>query len=214
MSFNFNSYNNTFNINIKNKWINEYKNLNEKLKDEELDLLKLFLVKNYHLNKVYKKYVYKDFTSNNSYYENNRKKIKSFLSDLVKSKNEKKKKNFQDLISSIKIESNKKYELLLKEEKQLKNDLKKFDQKIIVEYDKEIENWINEYNNNKNKNNTNINNINNINITNNSSILLDNENNMDYDKEEREICNIFNLIDNKKEKNIKYRTIDKLKYYK
>ena len=211
MSFNFNSYNNTFNINIKNKWINEYKNLNEKLKDEELDLLKLFLVKNYHLNKVYKKYVYKDFTSNNSYYENNRKKIKSFLSDLVKSKNEKKKKNFQDLISSIKIESNKKYELLLKEEIQLKNDLKKFDQKIIVEYDKEIENWINEYNNNTNKNNTN---INNINITNNSSILLDNENNMDYDKEEREICNIFNLIDNKKEKNIKYRTIDKLKYYK
>ena len=68
MSFNFNSYNNTFNINIKNKWINEYKNLNEKLKDEELDLLKLFLVKNYHLNKVYKKYVYKDFTSNNPYY--------------------------------------------------------------------------------------------------------------------------------------------------
>ena len=59
MSFNFNSYNNTFNINIKNKWINEYKNLNEKLKDEELDLLKLFLVKNYHLNKVYRKYVYK-----------------------------------------------------------------------------------------------------------------------------------------------------------
>ena len=55
MSFNFNSYNNKFNINIKNKWIKKYKNLNEKLKDEELDLLKLFLVKNYHLNKVYKK---------------------------------------------------------------------------------------------------------------------------------------------------------------
>ena len=198
MSFNFSSYNNTFNINIKNKWIKEYKNLNEQLRDEELDLLKLFLVKNYHLNKVYKKYVYKEIVTNNSYYENNLKKIKFYSRDLIKSKSIKNKEIFQKMISSFKLESNKKYELLLKEEKQLKNDLKKYDNKIMDEYEKEIENWINGYNNN----------------TNNSSILLDNVNNIDYDKEEKEIYNIFNLIDNKKEKKVKYRTVDKLKNYK
>ena len=198
MSFNLSSYNNTFNINIKNKWIKEYKNLNQQLRDEELDLLKLFLVKNYHLNKAYKKYVYKEIVTNNSYYENNLKKIKLYSRDLIKSKNVQKKEYFKKMISSFKLESNKKYELLLKEEKQLKNDLKKYDNKIIEEYDKEIENWIYGYNNN----------------TNNSSILLDNANNIDFDKEEKEIYNIFNLIDNKKEKNVKYRTVDKLKNYK
>ena len=198
MSSNFNKYNNAFNINLKTKWKNEYNNLNEKLKDKELDLLKLFLVKNYHLNKVYKKYVYKEITSNNSYYESNMKKIKLFLRELLKSKSEKKKENFQKMISSFKLESNKKYELLLKEEKRIKNDLKNFDNKIIEEYDKDIENWLNEYNNNAN----------------NSSILVDNFNNFDYDKEDKEIYSIFNFIDNKEEKKLKYKAVDKLKNYK
>ena len=60
-----NSYNN-----IKNKWIYEYLQLKQNLKDEELNLLKFFLVKNYHLNKVYKKYVYKEIALNDSYYQN------------------------------------------------------------------------------------------------------------------------------------------------
>ena len=212
MSFNFNTIN--IKKNTKNKWINEYEKLNQNLKDEELNLLKLFLVKNYHLNKSYKKYVYKEITANNLYYENNNKKIRSNLDDLIKLKSldnktnnnnelQKKEKIFQSLISSIKSESNKKYDLLLKEEKQIENDLKKYDEKAMEEYDKEIESWIT--NNNNNNINTNNNN------TNNSSILIDNGNG-DYDKED--ISALFTLIDKKKEKNIKYRTIDNLKNYK
>ena len=213
MSFNFNTIN--IKKNTKNKWINEYEKLNQNLKDEELNLLKLFLVKNYHLNKSYKKYVYKEITANNLYYENNNKKIRSYLDDLIKLKSldnktnnnnelQKKEKIFQSLISSLKSESNKKYDLLLKEEKQIENDLKKYDEKAMEEYDKEIESWIT----NNNSNNINTNNNNN---TNNSSILIDNANG-DYDKED--ISALFTLIDKKKEKNIKYRTIDNLKNYK
>ena len=51
----FNKYNSE-----KQKWIKEYEKLIQNYKNEELDLLKLFLLKNYHLNKVYKKYVYKE----------------------------------------------------------------------------------------------------------------------------------------------------------
>ena len=197
MSFNFNTIN--IKKNTKNKWINEYEKLNQNLKDEELNLLKLFLVKNYHLNKSYKKYVYKEITSNNLYYENNNKKIRSSLDDLIKLKSidnktnnnnelQKKEKIFQSLISSIKSESNKKYELLLKEEKQIENDLKKYDEKAMEEYDKEIESWIT----NNNSNNSNNINTNNNNNTNNSSILIDNANG-DYDKED--ISALFTLIE-------------------
>ena len=122
MSLNFNTSN--ININIKNKWINEYKDLNKNLKDEEFNLLKLFLVKNYHLNKSYKKYVYKEIVAYNSYNENNYKKIRNYFNDLLKliikdkvknlNQIQIKKKNCQDLISSIKNESNKKYALFLK----------------------------------------------------------------------------------------------------
>lgn len=201
MSLNFNTSN--ININIKKKWINEYKDLNQNLKDEEFNLLKLFLVKNYHLNKSYKKYVYKEIVAYNSYNENNYKKIRNYFNDLLKliikdkvknlNQIQIKKKNCQDLISSIKNESNKKYALFLKEEKEIENELKKFDKKAMEEYDKEIENWKNELNNNSN--------------TNNSSILLDNLN--DFDKED--ISSLFNLIDKKAQKNIKCRTIDRLK---
>ena len=207
MSFNFNT--NIINKNTKNKWINEYEKLNQNLKDEELNLLKLFLVQNYHLNKSYKKYVYKEILSNNLYYENNYKKIRASLDDIIKLKDkdnfinnselQKKKQIFQNLFLSIKNESNKKYDLLLKEEKQVENDLTNFDKKSMEEYDKEIEKWIN--NNNIKPNN----------ISNNSSILVDNIN-RDYDKED--ISVLFNLIDKKNEKNIKYRTIDNLKKYK
>ena len=69
-------------INIKNRWINQYKQLIQNIKNEELNLLKFFLVKNYHLNKVYKKYVYKEVMANNSFYENNYKKIKIYLNEL------------------------------------------------------------------------------------------------------------------------------------
>ena len=205
----------SYNINnIKNKWIEEYKVLKQNLKDEELNLLKFFLVKNYHLNKVYKKYVYKEIVSNNSYYENNNKKIKSSLNDLVsyysklKLKNiqtnssnllVKKKKLFQNLITSIKAESNKKYELLLKEEKDLENDLQKFDPDAIIQYNKDVDDWISEF-----KNNSNI-------MNNNNSIILDN-NLTEYNKEE--VSSIIAIFDKKKQKNIKYRALDKLKPYK
>ena len=206
------SYN--INNNIKNKWIEEYKALKQNLKDEELNLLKFFLVKNYHLNKVYKKYVYKEIVSNNSYYENNNKKIKSSLNDLVsyysklKLKNIqtnssnlliKKKKLFQNLITSIKAESNKKYELLLKEEKDLENDLQKIDPDAMVQYNKDVDDWTSEF-----KNNSNI-------MSNNNSIILDN-NLTEYNKDE--ISSIVAFFDKKRQKNIKYRGFEKLKPYK
>ena len=205
MSFNLNTIN--INKNTKNKWINEYVKLNQDLKDEELNLLKLFLLKNYRLNKSYKKYVYKETISNNLYYENNNKKIRIILDDIIKLKSiynnnnnnnelQKKKKSFQNLILSIKEESNKKYDLLVKEEKQIENELKKYDNKTMEEYDKEIENWVNNFNNSANDS---------------SSILIDNIN---YDNDKDDISALFNLNNKKKEKNIKYRTIDNLKNYK
>ena len=149
------------NINQKNRWINQYKTLVQKIKDEELNLLKFFLVKNYHLNKVYKKYVYKEVMANNYYYENNYRKIKTHLNELLtsnlstqkinKTKNnyfnlQTKRKSFENIISSIKKEENKKYEKLQKEEKEILDELKQFDSETMKEYDKEIESWLNEYN--------------------------------------------------------------------
>ena len=122
-------------INLKNRWISQYKLLVQNIKDEELNLLKFFLVKNYHLNKVYKKYVYKEVIANNNYYENNYKKVKTHLNELLTSnlsslklnKTQKfyfnlqaKRKSFENIISSIEKEENKKYEKLQKEEKEIK----------------------------------------------------------------------------------------------
>ena len=150
------------NINLKSIWVNQYKRLVQNIKNEELNLLKFFLVKNYHLNKVYKKYVYKEVMENNYYYENNYKKIKTHLNELMtsnlstqrinKTKNinfnlQTKKKSFENIISSIIKEENKKYEQFQKEEKEILDELKQFDPEIMKEYDKEIKNWINEYNN-------------------------------------------------------------------
>ena len=149
------------NINQKNRWINQYKILVQNIKDEELNLLKFFLVKNYHLNKVYKKYVYKEVMANNYYYENNYRKIKTHLNELLtsnlstqkinKTKNnyfnlQTKRRSFENIISSIKKEENKKYEKLQKEEKEILDELKQFDSETMKEYDKEIESWLNEYN--------------------------------------------------------------------
>jgi len=198
------------NINLKNKWINQYKKLVQNMKNEELNLLKFFLVKNYHLNKVYKKYVYKEVMANNYYYENNYKKIKTHLSELLSSKLssqklnktksnnfnlQTKRKSFENIILSIKKEENNKYEKLQKEEKEILDELKQFDSETIKEYDKEIENWLNEYNNindNNIMNNYNekysssIFNNNNIEINNcrtfNSLEKIKNQNNMDFSK--------------------------------
>ena len=60
----------------KQKWIEEYKNLIQIFKNEELGLLKLFLIKNYHLNKVYKKYAYGEKETKN-YYIGIKRKIKN-----------------------------------------------------------------------------------------------------------------------------------------
>ena len=150
------------NIDQKNKWINQYKRLVQNIKNEELNLLKFFLIKNYHLNKVYKKYVYKEVIANNYYYENNYKKIKMHLNELLSSNLssqklnktpninfnlQTKRKSFENIISSIKKEENKKYEKFQKEEKEILDELKQYDSEIMKEYDKEIENWLKEYNN-------------------------------------------------------------------
>jgi len=188
-------------INLKNRWIYQYKLLVQNIKNEELNLLKFFLVKNYHLNKVYKKYVYKEVIANNNYYENNYKKVKTHLNELLTSnlsslklnKTQKfyvnlqtKRKSFENIISSIEKEENKKYEKLQKEEKEILNELKQFDSETMKEYDKEIENWLNEYNN-----------INDNNI-------IDNYN-------EHNSSSIFNI--NNKDKN-SFRTLDSLKKMK
>ena len=155
------------NINQKSKWINQYKKLIQNIKNEELNLLQFFLVKNYHLNKVYKKYVYKEVMLNNNYYENNYRKIKTHLNELLasnlssqqlnKAKNnyfnlQTKRKSFENIISSIKKEENKNYEKLQKEEKEILDELKQFDSETMKEYDKEIKSWLNEYNNIKDNN--------------------------------------------------------------
>ena len=115
----------------KEKWIEEYKNLSQEFKNEELGLLKLFLVKNYHLNKVYRKYVYKE--KERKYYINEtQKKIRIALNEKYeKEKNEK----FKVLINKIKEESNKEYQALIKEENKIENDLKLFDYNAMMIYE-------------------------------------------------------------------------------
>jgi hypothetical protein len=112
---------------------------------------------------------------------------------------QKKKKTFQNLISTFKTESNKKYQLLLKEEKEIEKDLKKIDPEAIEEYIKDIDDWIND---SKYFNNTTINN---------NSIILDN-NITEYYKED--ISGILGHFDKRKEKKIKYRTLDRLRNFK
>ena len=198
------------NINQKNRWINQYKTLVQNIKDEELNLLKFFLVKNYHLNKVYKKYVYKEVMANNYYYENNYRKIKTHLNELLtsnlstqkinKTKNnyfnlQTKRRSFENIISSIKKEENKKYEKLQKEEKEILDELKQFDSETMKEYDKEIESWLNEYNK---INDNNI--MDNYNEQNSSSIF--NFNNIEKNKnrtlDSLEKINIQNKMDSSK----------------
>ena len=122
----------------KEKWIEEYKNLSQEFKNEELGLLKLFLVKNYHLNKVYRKYVYKE--KERKYYINEtQKKIRIALNEKYeKEKNEK----FKVLINKIKEESNKEYQSLIKEENKIENDLKLFDYNAMMIYENDFDEWL------------------------------------------------------------------------
>ena len=170
MSFNF------LNVNSKSKWINEYKNIKQYVKNEELNLLKFFLVNNYHLNKVYKKYVYKEICMSNLFYENNMKKIHLHLNNLLKLKKNnihnnnnnkiiKAEKMIKNIISTQKEELNKKYELLKIEENEIEKELKDFNEDIMEEYDKGIEDWKMEIS---------------FNNTNNISIIVDNINNKEY----------------------------------
>jgi hypothetical protein len=57
----------------KKKSLSEYKTLIQNFKNEELSLLKLFLEKNYHLNKVYKKYAYKEKIGKYNFIEDQKK---------------------------------------------------------------------------------------------------------------------------------------------
>ena len=107
----------------KEKWIEEYKNLSQEFKNEELSLLKLFLVKNYHLNKVYKKYVYKEKERKYNINET-QKKIRIALNEKYEKENNEK---FRNLINNIKEESYKEYQNLIKEQNKIENDLKIFD---------------------------------------------------------------------------------------
>jgi len=122
----------------KKKWILEYKNLSQNYRNEELNLLKLFLVKNYHLNKVYKKYVYKD-KSNNLYANNIQTKLE-FLSNKKKEKN--KNEEYKNTINKIKEEFNKEYNNLIKEEKKIEDELKKFDNDAMIIYENEFNEWM------------------------------------------------------------------------
>ena len=107
----------------KEKWIEEYKNLSQEFKNEELGLLKLFLVKNYHLNKVYKKYVYKEKERKYNINET-QKKIRIALNEKYEKENNEK---FRNLINKIKEGSYKEYQNLIKEQNKIENDLKIFD---------------------------------------------------------------------------------------
>ena len=113
----FNKYNSE-----KQKWIKEYENLIQNYKNEELDLLKLFLLKNYHLNKVYKKYVYKE-KEKKFYYSEIQKKIRNSLNENNENKT---KENLNEIINNIKEEYNKEYLSLIKEENKIEKELKLF----------------------------------------------------------------------------------------
>ena len=145
----------------KQKWIEEYKNLIQNFKNEEFCLLKLFLLKNYHLNKVYKKYAYNEKNIKN-YFSETQRKIKNELNEIYENKNYGK---FKDLIKKIKEESNKSYKNLIKEENKIENDLKKYDNNTMIIYENEFEEWIKD----------------------NKNIML---NNSDIDKENTSISNI------------------------
>lgn len=152
----------------KKKWIIEYKNLSQNYRNEELDLLKLFLVKNYHLNKVYKKYAYK---SNKQHSNEFQKKFEFLL-------NKRKEKNIalKNIIDKIKEELNKEYDILIKEENKIENELKKFDNDAMILYENDFNGWMKR----------------------NKSILL---NNSDFEKE-----NSFISINDKYEKKLNYST--------
>ena len=122
----------------KKKWILEYKNLSQNYKNEELNLLKLFLVKNYHLNKVYKKYVYKD--KSNKLYTNNIQKKLEFLSNKKTEKN--KNDEYKNIINKIKEDYNKEYNNLVKEENKIEEELKKFDNDAMIIYENEFNEWM------------------------------------------------------------------------
>ena len=148
----------------KQKWIEEYKNLTQNFKNEELDLLKLFLVKNYHLNKVYKKYVYKEKSNN---YSEIQKKIKNEMNG----QNKKNVERLKDLIIKIKVKSNKEYEALIKDENKIENELKIFDYNTMILYENDFEEW--------KKNNKN------ISALNNSDFEKDNSSISNIDKNEQ-----------------------------
>ena len=122
----------------RQKWIEEYKNLSQNFKNEELGLLKLFLIKNYHLNKVYKKYVYKD-KIRKYYYTETQKKIRNILNEKY---DKEKYKKFKDLINKIKEETNKEYISLIKEENKIENELKIFDYNSMVIYENDFDEWL------------------------------------------------------------------------
>ena len=121
---------------IKQKWISEYKNLSQNFKNEELGLLKLFLIKNYHMNKVYKKYTYKELIKTVTYF----KQIHQNLKDNLTSKDINK-ENIRNLINKIKNDNNKEYEALNEEENKLENYLKNFDKNIMMLYFNDIDEW-------------------------------------------------------------------------
>ena len=122
----------------KQKWIEEYKNLIQIFKNEELGLLKLFLIKNYHLNKVYKKYAYGEKETKN-YYIGIKRKIKILLNEKEKNK---KFEKFKELVNKTKEESNKEYKSLINEENKIINELKSFDSNIIMEYENDYNEWL------------------------------------------------------------------------
>ena len=106
----------------KQKWIKEYEKLTQNYKNEELGLLKLFLVKNYHLNKVYKKYVYKE-KENKYYYSEIQKNIRNELNENYENK---KYEKLKEIMNKIKEETNKEYISLIKEQNKIENELKIF----------------------------------------------------------------------------------------
>ena len=141
----------------KQKWIKEYEKLTQNYKNEELGLLKLFLVKNYHLNKVYKKYVYKE-KENKYYYSEIQKNIRNELNENYENK---KYEKLKEIMNKIKEETNKEYISLIKEQNKIENELKIFFYNNMLIYDNEFDEWIKNNKNNSDfdKDNTSISNI-------------------------------------------------------